>query len=137
MSGTRFKGWSAYGKSVVDVFLPAGVVTLGREGVIAGESWTLAGSLSVITAYNPGRAVEVAVNEAAHARLVALLVDRGIDWLPATGRSRDGSWEEPSVALPTISEREAIEIARDFDQDAIFSWDGRSLRVVPCGGGRN
>ena len=132
MSDRQFRGWAAYRESVVDVVLDGAVVTLGAEGVIAGERWSPARPVYVVTAYNPGRARGSAANEAAQIRLLELLAERGIAWLPSTGRSRDGSWQEPSAALLETSEAEAIEIAREFEQDAIFSWDGLALRVLDC-----
>jgi len=128
--------WSAYADAVVDLELSGRTVTLGREGVVAGDPWTSAGSLYVITAYNPGREASSEENASAQARLLGLLAERGITWLPAVGRSRDASWREPSVALE-VPEATAIAIADEFQQDAVFAWDGVCLRVIACHGGEN
>ena len=117
---------------MVDVEVRGTWVTLGREGVIAGEAWTPAGCAYIVTAYNPGRAVAADVNEAAQQRLLDYLARENIVWLPAVGRSRDSQHQEPSVALLRVSAARATDIGTLFKQDAIFSWDGISLAVIEC-----
>ena len=136
MTRAIFGGWPAYRESVVDVVVGGALVTLGPEGVIAGEAWTPDRPVYIVTAYNPGVTKEPVANQAAQSRLLELLEDRGIAWLPATGRSRDAAWQEPSVAVLEVSEVEAIKIARRFAQDAIFCWDGQRLRVLDCASGK-
>ncbi|MGN6162880.1 MAG: DUF3293 domain-containing protein [Marmoricola sp.] len=131
MADATFEGWDAYGEAVVDVDLGEREVTVGREGIVRGEAWSPDRPAYVITAHNPGRKADAAANDAAQARLLALLHERGIRWRPAIGRSRDRSWAEPSVVVE-IPEREALEIGARFDQDAIFRWDGTALEVIAC-----
>jgi len=131
MDSPRFLGWDAYADSVVEVDLGDRQVTLGREGVLAGGP--LATPLHVITAYNPGIAITVEDNKIAQQRLEDLLIGRGLIFYAAIGRSRDNSWCEPSLAAIDLSDEEAIAIGRAFRQDAIFGWDGESLRVIACG----
>ena len=135
MSDQHFAGWLAYADAVVDVFIGDAVVTLGQEGLLEGVAPPA--PMLVLTAYNPGRAVASSVNEAAQAHLIEYLSQRSLSWLPAIGRSRDGTWQEPSLAVTDLPEPEAIEIARRFDQDAIFKWDGENLSVISCKSGAN
>jgi hypothetical protein len=136
MSVPQYKGPSAFADSVVDVLVDNSLVTLGREGVIAGPVWVPDHPVYVVTAYNPGTAVALDANEAAQARLRDFLAERKVAWWPAVGRSRDSTWLEPSLALTGVTEAEAIEVGRRFKQDAIFKWDGRHLTVLPSGVGR-
>lgn len=133
MDKARFVGWDAYEDSVVDVDLGHRLVTLGREGVLAGGPWTGSEPLHVITAYNPGRSASEEENVAAQRDLEGTLAARGVAFYAAIGRSRDSSWRETSVAILGLSDSEAIAIGRTFGQDAIFSWNGESLRVMACG----
>ena len=126
-----FAGWAAYGDAVVEVALNDHVVTIGKEGVLGGGSWTPTEVVYVITAHNPGRLVSAEENARAQRDLEIMLESRRIPWLPAVGRSRDGSWRESSVAVLGLAREDAIEIAARFEQDAIFGWDGRTLEVIP------
>lgn len=132
MVDSTFIGPDAYPDAVVDVDLEDASVTLGREGVLAGRRWRPDGWAFVITAYNPGRAASPEENASAQERLFDYLAGEHLTWLAAVGRSRDGRHREPSVVVEGIDAARAIEIARRFGQDAIFSWDGRELRVVDC-----
>lgn len=85
---------------------------LSRAGV---ETWAF------ITAVNP-RSVRLsaAVNAERMARLAARLDDRGLAHLPGEGAGDDPAWPaEPSVLVLGIDEREAVALAREFDQHAI------------------
>ncbi|MGN6722795.1 MAG: DUF3293 domain-containing protein [Marmoricola sp.] len=130
MNSPRFLGWDAYDDSVVDIDVGDRQVTLAREGVLAGGP--LATPLHVITAYNPGGAAPDGENATAQRALEDTLSERGVSYYLAIGRSRDHSWREPSVAAAGLSDEEAIAIGRAFRQDAIFLWDGESLRVIAC-----
>lgn len=132
MGEGTFVGPEAYEDAVVDVTTDEGLVTLGREGVVAGHPWEPAGPAYVITAYNPGRAQSLEENEAAQQRLLGRLSRERLDWLPAVGRSRDSRHREPSVALQGVDERTARRLATEFGQDAIFCWADGKLTVVDC-----
>ena len=132
MGESTFLGADAYEDAVVDVATDEGPVTLGREGIVAGHRWQPAAPAYIVTAYNPGRALTLAENEAAQKRLVDYLTSEGLEWLPAVGRSRDSRHQEPSVVLEDIDESAARRIASEFGQDAIFRWTEGALTVVSC-----
>ncbi len=51
--------------------------------------------------------------------------------VPCTGRSPDGSHEEPGLAV-ACGRREAISLARRFGQAALYWWDGEALWIEPA-----
>ncbi len=87
----------------------------------------------LITAYDPaGAQTSAAENQAANERLARTLHSRGWHVLEALGRSPDGSHVEPSFAVFGIPLAEALEVAREFDQAAVFVWDGARARIAWC-----
>jgi hypothetical protein len=132
MNASGFAGWDAYPDAVVDIDYGDGAVTLGAEGVLSGNADDLDLPIFIVTAYNPGELASLLDNRAAQERLREFLSVRGVTAFAAVGRSRDDVWQEPSLALVGLSEVEAIDIGNAFGQDAIFGWDGRTLRVIPC-----
>lgn len=99
----------------------------------------LAGPFAVVTAHNPAgdpdtgaAAVDGPANAARTARLLDALASRGLPApARAEGRSPDGAHREPGFAVP-LSEPEALELARAFDQAGIYWWDGASFWIVPA-----
>ena len=77
--------------------------------------------LCLVTAYNP-QAVQQAPgeNRLANRRLRSTLEARRLCWLPAVGRSADGSWAEPGFLVGGLSESEAAALAAAWDQLAVF-----------------
>lgn len=75
----------------------------------------------VVTAYNPRSVVlPEAENRARHARLTALLEDRGFDYVLGEGRDPTGHWKaELECIVFGISAEIGLEIARGFDQNAV------------------
>lgn len=89
---------------------------------------------AVLTAWNPGfLRPGQAVNERRNAQLHARLVLTGYEVWAAVGASADGTFSEPGFLVWGISLDEAVLIARDFDQFAIYwySEDGERT-VVAC-----
>ena len=77
--------------------------------------------ICLVTARNP-RAEERSTeeNEQANAALEAELVRSAAPFLPALGRARDGSWQEPGFAVSGLDEQEAQELGRRYGQLAVF-----------------
>jgi hypothetical protein len=75
-----------------------------------------------ITACNPGSVAQgSAANDAAQARLLALLRGAGHAYIEGWGRDPGGSWPaERSVLVPGLSLHAALELAREFGQSAIL-----------------
>jgi hypothetical protein len=92
-------------------------------------------SYALITAYNPrSTLLSEAENQARNCQLSAELRQRGFEFLEGCGASSDGSWpSEPSFFIVGISEPEAVEVARMFDQHAIvYGEKGIAPRLVWC-----
>ena len=77
--------------------------------------------LCLVTAWNPQaerRAPDE--NRLANRRLRSALEARHPCWVPAVGRSPDGSWVEPGFLLGGLSSEEAAALAAEWDQRAVF-----------------
>jgi hypothetical protein len=91
----------------------------------------------VITAHNPGGVdADPAANDAAHRALVAELNRRGLTWWPAAGADPTWTHVEESVAIPGLSQQEALRLGADFGQEAVFMLSPAGLKVIDCATGR-
>lgn len=87
----------------------------------------------LVTAYNPGHERPPAEANAAHnAELRQVIEARGWRWVPAEGRSADGTHREPSFAVFGIAREEGIDLGRRFGQAAICWFDGATVRLEWC-----
>jgi len=96
-----------------------------------GESGEPAPSFGIITACNPG--LEVCSPEEIEARnrwLEERLDEEGLCYVSARGYDPGGDHEEPSFAVFGITLDDACALAHEFDQAAIFWWDGRIGQVL-------
>ncbi|MCC5947532.1 MAG: DUF3293 domain-containing protein [Nitriliruptoraceae bacterium] len=125
---------SAYLAAVVELALPDGPVLLEPAplGVAAGVFPAEVERVTVLTACNPRSELQpAAVNAARQHRLAELL--RGLDcrwWVPAEGRSVDGTWREASFAVADADEVDLLALAADLDQHAIYAWSPTERAVV-------
>jgi hypothetical protein len=107
----------------------------GREPDAASGT----GVVHIVTAWNPRGAVmrSLEENQAAQARLLSDVVDRGLPWARAAGIAEDGRWAEASVAVNGMNREDAIALGRRWDQAAIFELrpSDSALVVVGCDGG--
>jgi hypothetical protein len=90
-------------------------------------------SWAYLTACNPrSQKLEPDDNDRRMHRLEQELTARCFRYFRGQARARDASWpEEPSILVTDISEREAVELARKFDQAAIVCGRrGESARLV-------
>jgi hypothetical protein len=80
---------------------------------------------ALLTACNPASEARAeGENRAAQRRLIARLASVGVAWIDALGADPRGHWPaEPSVLALGLERDAAIEIARDFGQNAIL-WAG-------------
>jgi hypothetical protein len=93
--------------------------------------------IAVITAHNPGGvAAADEANEKAQRALEAELDRRGIAWWPADGADPEWSHVEASVAVPGMSEADALALGAEFGQEAVFLLTQASRKVVACATGR-
>jgi len=95
------------------------------------ESGNPAPALAIVTACNPG--LEVCLpeeNEARNQWLEERLHEEGLCYVSARGYDPGRDHEEPSFAVLGITLEDACALAREFDQAAIFWWDGRIGQVL-------
>ena len=124
------EAWSSYPETVL-VFAgdPEMMVDL-REPVPpatrnALKAMGLGEPFSVLTSYNPrGETIEAAENDRRFAELKAELESAGIEYRVIDACSPDRSHCECSVVLMKVERDDAIEIAKRWEQVAIFWYDG-------------
>jgi len=93
--------------------------------------WPLAAPVYLLTAYNPrGEDLPLEENERRLAELAAYLKKELLAAVYSVGSSEDGSWTEPGFTLLDVSEKRARDIARRFEQAAIYAWSAECLEVV-------
>ena len=88
-----------------------------------------------ITAWNPRSApTPLEQNVAAMARLEEALTAHGWRWLHGEGVDPMGDWPgEPSLFVPGLAERDAVALARRFDQHAVVCAAADAIpRLVLC-----
>ncbi len=87
--------------------------------------------LYIITAHNPGRLASDEDNEWAHQALWETLLPLSPSPINrARGYSPDGSHSELSFAVGRISRQQALDVAAEFSQEAIFVWTVDQLEIV-------
>ena len=78
-------------------------------------------AFGVVTAYNPGGAVtDPEANRAADAALKARLERSGLAHFRVTGRSKDGSHQEPGYGVAAASPEAVRHLAHEFRQLAFY-----------------
>ncbi len=89
-------------------------------------SWA-AGPWAIVTAWNPGGQCQAAAdNRRAERKLLALIASR--PYLCAV--NGEGEWAEPSVILPGLYLRPAVDLGRRFGQAALLFGMGRRVALV-------
>lgn len=89
-------------------------------------------AFAIVTAFNPmDEALPIEANMTADRSLNALLLAQGRAPFRATGSSPDGSHSEPGWAFTTELDT-AVEIARSFNQRALWWIDDGQLYLVEC-----
>ena len=109
-----------------------------RDGHVVGRFPDAEGrTIYIVTAHNPGRLLPEAVNESRHEQLIAHLAARA-DLTVWAAEGGDPEWRhrEESVAIVGLSEDEARELGRAFEQESVFVWRPDALLVMDCDSGR-
>lgn len=100
------------------------------DAVAAMDSMGLSGPFAVLTAHDPrGRDEDADVNERRAERLDDRLLALGVEFIHVDACSPDGSHCEASVAA-VIEREQATALAREFEQVAIFWFDGEKFWIV-------
>jgi hypothetical protein len=129
--------WAAYVRAEIDLALPDGLrLTFmpAPPGTVEG-TWPFESreTLHIITAWNPGsRPVTATENAQRQGALEAALAAEGLRWLPAVGRSPDGTWQEESMAIRDLPRADAVALGRRFGQRAIYELSATGLTIVGC-----
>jgi hypothetical protein len=102
---------------------PNQLVERRPEGVTEGEFPKGVDHVHVITAFNPrSRLLRRGENDERNRLLAADLERAGLRHVPAVGRSPDDSWSEDSFAVIDADADHILDLARRYDQNAIFEW---------------
>lgn len=94
-------------------------------------------TFGIVTAHNPGSApADAGANERADAKLERALTAAHLPHFRVTGRSRDGSHQEPGYGIVAASPEEIRPISRKFRQEAFFWVEDGAVFVINTGGTR-
>lgn len=127
--------WSCYPDTVLELSTPEAVRIDLRRPVDAAARRALeragfAEPFAVVTSANPrGEQIADDTNERRELRLRRTIAASGRRWARADGVSADGGHREPGVAV-VMPRDEAVQLARDFGQSAIFWFDGAAFWLV-------
>ena len=132
--------WDAYTKAIVEIELPIGPITVGPRGTICATEADFPDgqgrAIHIITADNANGTTQSAeANAHAKELLRAELDHAGAQVFTATGGDLDWQHTEASFAAIGLTDAEAIELGRKFDQEAIFSWTPEHWELLVCGSG--
>ena len=87
----------------------------------------------VITAWNPfSKELSLIENRARNIALHQELLEMGAELLKAVGRSNDWIWFEESFAVKGISQSKMIQMAKKYQQNAIFQISIGQRKVISC-----
>jgi len=88
----------------------------------------------VMTAWNPGfQQPGITVNEASNERMLMRLQDLGFELWPAENAAMAGHFVEPGFVVWGIPVEQAVLIAAEFGQFAIYAFTSEGVRtVVSC-----
>ncbi|MBT7691098.1 MAG: DUF3293 domain-containing protein [Gemmatimonadales bacterium] len=112
---------AAFASTIIEVEHPEGTITVPAGTTGRNNGWPWAQPVWVVTAHNPGGTVcSTNWNRGANTSLRNSLKKQGIEFVRATGRSPDRTWSESGYALVGISKSQALTIARQCGQLAIF-----------------
>lgn len=127
---------AAYNTAIIDVVLPHGNFVVSA-GVSAGEielPVLLQPLFWVITPCNPrSKKVSARTNTQRFEAFWSEACEqneRDVSCFQAVGRSPDGTWSEDSVAFVGMSELEALTLARNHEQNAVYCVSPSGVHVV-------
>lgn len=94
-------------------------------------------TFGIVTAYNPESAIAPGdANERADADLAARLAGEKLPHFRVTGRSRDGSHQEPGYGVAADSPETIRALSRAFRQEAFFWVEDGAVFVINTEGSR-
>jgi hypothetical protein len=119
-------------------FVDAPEITIDVRGHVGVEERAalaahgLTGSFAVVTAQDPmGKTQPPEVNQALATKLQDHVRSLGVPYARVEACSPDRSHCEDSIAL-VLARDECVTLARDYDQLAIFWFDGDAFWIVPA-----
>ena len=87
----------------------------------------------VITAWNPfSKQLSLDENRRRNSELENDLLAVNAEMLKAIGRSNDWKWFEESLAVRNMSLSEIVQVARKYQQNAIFQITTEGRKVISC-----
>jgi len=127
--------WSAYLETTITAeIVPNTIESL--NGPTASEQWLFDSPVHVITAWNPYNIIRSPEeNDRANTELAIALARRGARFASARGSANDGLHFEDSFITWNLTRDEAIELGREFRQEAVFELTPDEFRLVHCGTG--
>ena len=113
-----------FGHTTLDIVLAPGLRSSRLAALFASKSVTCG---AFLTAFNPlGTQRADTENDQAHAQLVTVLTDLGLEFIEGSGSEEGTHWPaEKSLFALGLSREGATSIGQQFDQDAIV-WVGDS-----------
>lgn len=134
------QSWAAYRAAVVSLQVFGEDAVVGPLEVIgetAVEFRNPSGAtVHILTADNPrGQIQSDDANRAAYNALLDALADRNVEVTPAAGHDVEGTHIEASVAVTGLTDEEAMQLGRQFGQQAIFAWRPDSWDLIRCSDG--
>jgi hypothetical protein len=131
--------WSAYARTLVTVHGPTGSFEVHPAQPGQSGTWPSAFQppLYIITAWDPGddRPGDE-VNRRRQAALEEDLRQLDVTTWPAIGSDPETGHREEGVVVSGLSEPQAFELGRRYDQDAIFNWTPADWVILSCGDDR-
>lgn len=134
---TEERLWASFLQTRLRIFYADSIteVVIGTEEPIPSTRTQRENSLHVITAWNPrGAPLDPTENDRRQKEMQDGLDRSTFEWVPAAGVAEDGLWAEASVAITGMTRQEAVQMGRQWDQEAIFEWDPSTsaVTVVSC-----
>ncbi|MFT5165252.1 MAG: hypothetical protein ACI8P3_000476 [Saprospiraceae bacterium] len=126
----------AYNETLYSTFNPAYLIKIGQKNedlsifLFDNNAYTWA----FVSASNPfSIKISSEENQQRHQSLLDFTKNSGLRFLEGEGKHPDSDWSEKSLLILDISKREAIKLARDFEQNAIvFGYFNRAAELVIC-----
>jgi hypothetical protein len=127
--------WSAYLETTITAeIVPNTIESL--NGPTASEQWLFDSPVHVITAWNPYNIIRSPEeNDRSNTELAVALAGRGARFARARGSANDGLHFEDSFITWNLTREDAIDVGREFRQEAVFELTADEFRLVHCGTG--
>jgi hypothetical protein len=132
--------WDRYRAAVVSLKINGEDAVVGPREMLGEQGVEFPNStgttIHILTADNPnGQTQSDEANRAAYDALLDALSERPLDVSPAAGHDVEGTHVEASVAVTGLTHEQAVQLGRQFGQDAIFAWRPGSWDLIDCSDG--